>query len=78
MIRRQFTSFLTKVSANSAGNHFLGGYNSIPVGAQTSSFRAFTNTKVGSITTELNKLDVDTVRKIEDELSLVDKDSDGR
>lgn len=72
MIRRQFTSLLTKVSANSAGNHF------IPAGAQTCSFRTFSNTKVGSITTQLNKLDADTVRKIEDELHLVDKDSDGR
>ena len=78
MIRRQFTSLLTKVSANSAGNHFFGGYTSIPAGAQTCSFRTFSNTKVGSITTQLNKLDADTVRKIEDELHLVDKDSDGR
>lgn len=79
MIRRQFTSLVTKVSANSALNPFsIGGCNSIPVGTQNSSFRTFANTKVGTITTQLNKLDVDTVRKIEDELRLVDKDSDGR
>lgn len=78
MIRRQFTSLLSKVSANIAGNHFLEGYNSFPVGAQNSTFRTFANTNVGTITTQLNKLDVDTVRKIEDELRLVDKDSDGR
>jgi hypothetical protein len=77
MIRRQFGSLLAKASANSAGNHFLVGHTP-PIGIQNSTNRAFSHANVGSITTPLQKLDQTTVRRIEDELRQVDKDSDGR
>jgi len=78
ILRRQFGSLLAKASANSAGNAFLGGYNALPFVPQNTSVRTFAHTKVGTITTQLNKLDEVTVRKIEHELREVDKDSDGR
>jgi len=77
IIRRQFGSLLAKASANSAGNHFLVGHTP-RIGIQNSTIRAFSHTNVGSITTPLKKLDQTTVRRIEDELRQVDKDSDGR
>ena len=77
-MRRQFSSLLARVSANSVGNYFLGGLNSVSIGAQTPSIRMFAHTELGTITTQLNKLDEITVQKIEDELRQVDKDSDGR
>jgi hypothetical protein len=77
-MRRQFSSLLARVSANRAGNYFLGGFNSIPIGAQNPTIRTFVHTELGTITTQLNKLDAITVHKIEDELRQVDKDSDGR
>ena len=79
ILRRQFGSLLAKVSANSAGNSFLGGYNAaLPIVPQNISVRTFAHTKVGTITTQLKKLDEVTVRKIEHDLREVDKDSDGR
>eukprot|EP00535_Pseudo-nitzschia_heimii_P011028 CAMPEP_0197198158 /NCGR_PEP_ID=MMETSP1423-20130617/33230_1 /TAXON_ID=476441 /ORGANISM="Pseudo-nitzschia heimii, Strain UNC1101" /LENGTH=477 /DNA_ID=CAMNT_0042651987 /DNA_START=112 /DNA_END=1545 /DNA_ORIENTATION=+ len=40
MMRRQFSSLLTKASASSSGNHFLGGY-APPVSARTPVLRTF-------------------------------------
>ena len=40
IIRRKFSSLLTKASASSTGNHFLGGY-APPVSAQTPILRTF-------------------------------------
>jgi len=77
ILRRQVSSLLAKVSANSAENHFLGGFPS-PIGTQNFTYRAFSHAKTGAITFPLKKLDTITVRRIEDELREVDKDSDGR
>lgn len=78
MLRRQFGSLLAKASTNSAVNPFLGGFNSLPTNAQNPPMRTFAHAKVGTITTQLNKLDEATVRKIENDLREVDTDSDGR
>jgi len=77
LLRRQFSSFLAKASTNRTGNHFLGEYAS-PFGAHNSILRTFSHAEVGTITTQLKKLDTTIVRQIEDELREVDANSDGR
>ena len=76
-IRRQFSSLLLKVSGSSVQNHVFQGFAS-PIGVHCSTVRAFSYVEMGTITTPLKKLDAPTVRRIEDELRQVDRDSDGR
>ena len=81
LLRRQFKSLFSKVSVinGSVENHTnLGGYSSPAAGTHNSAVRTFSHVEVGSITRQLKKLDTAVVRRIEDELREVDKDSDGR
>jgi len=73
-----------------SGNRFLGGLHSPTTIHYSSKFRAFSsiktktepskilNEEIGTVTRQLKKLDISTVRRIEEELREVDKNSDGR
>lgn len=94
VISRHCTLLLSKVSPNTStkrilqsGNRFLG----FPAPIHNSSkFRYFSyikaktepsnvlNKDIGTVTRQLKKLDMSVVRRIEEELQKVDKNSDGR
>ena len=83
------TSTSTKRSLQS-GNLFLRGLHSSTTIHYSSKFRAFSsinaktepsnilNEEIGIVTRQLKELDISTVRRIEEELREVDKNSDGR